>query len=575
MGHFQTSITFDSAGTNKTYTTSANQSVFLVKYNCNNIFQWCLRVSGTAQYSYAAGCVKARKNSLFLITSFQSSATIISSNNNSTTKTGTGTYSGLVLKINANGVLSWANTIESSAGKVELDDIEISQSGSIYIAGLYTGTTATAYGQNSTSVTTGSNLGFSDALMVKYNSLGEAVWKLTGGGSGDDVAGYFVSDYNGNLYASGQYSCCGTASSTFGSFTLSNGTGWATWISKIDTSGSYSWIIGQTGDYGCAGGLQVDEKNYLYFTGNFKSTKTVKSWSATGYTKSISSNGGTDIVLAKYTPAGELLWAKSFGSAGDDYSHRSFYRKGKFYVHAMIAGSVSITQGSTTYTFTNAGNTDDILTVYDSSGVFLGGSIISGTGSEKSNALEFSDIGKLMIGGYFDGTIATNSLSLTSSGGQDGYMYIFDSTNVNTSLIFNRTDYVCLGDSIKIRTGLSAGTYQWTPAATLNDASVVSPYAKPATNAVYVLKYTNAQGCIYYDTARIYVDTISISVSSNTSICQYDSVQINAAGGNSYTWSPTTGLSNPNIANPFARPSVTTTYNCNGEERGLHCKRFC
>lgn len=37
-------------------------------------------------------------------------------------------------------------------------------------------------------------------------------------------------------------------------------------------------------------------------------------------------------------------------------------------------------------------------------------------------------------------------------------------------------------------------------------------------------------------------------------------VQLNAFGGNSFTWSPVDGLSNPNIANPIASPTVTTTY---------------
>jgi hypothetical protein len=38
------------------------------------------------------------------------------------------------------------------------------------------------------------------------------------------------------------------------------------------------------------------------------------------------------------------------------------------------------------------------------------------------------------------------------------------------------------------------------------------------------------------------------------------SAQLNATGGVSYSWDPTTGLSDPNIANPVAQPSVTTTY---------------
>jgi gliding motility-associated-like protein len=43
-------------------------------------------------------------------------------------------------------------------------------------------------------------------------------------------------------------------------------------------------------------------------------------------------------------------------------------------------------------------------------------------------------------------------------------------------------------------------------------------------------------------------------------ICEGTSVQLNASGGTSYSWSPTIGLSDPNVANPIASPTVTTLY---------------
>jgi len=39
-----------------------------------------------------------------------------------------------------------------------------------------------------------------------------------------------------------------------------------------------------------------------------------------------------------------------------------------------------------------------------------------------------------------------------------------------------------------------------------------------------------------------------------------ESTQLNATGGVQYSWYPTTGLSDPNIADPIAQPPVTTTY---------------
>lgn len=52
----------------------------------------------------------------------------------------------------------------------------------------------------------------------------------------------------------------------------------------------------------------------------------------------------------------------------------------------------------------------------------------------------------------------------------------------------------------------------------------------------------------------------SYGISPDTSICRGSSITLTAFGGVSYRWTPTTGLSNPNIASPVASPSVTTLY---------------
>ncbi|MBL4705155.1 MAG: hypothetical protein JKY54_11575 [Flavobacteriales bacterium] len=58
---------------------------------------------------------------------------------------------------------------------------------------------------------------------------------------------------------------------------------------------------------------------------------------------------------------------------------------------------------------------------------------------------------------------------------------------------------------------------------------------------------------------RVYASTYA---GEDSTICGggLDSTQLNASGGAVYSWSPTTGLSNPNIANPWAKPTVTTAY---------------
>ncbi|MCW3084963.1 MAG: repeat-containing protein [Bacteroidetes bacterium] len=51
-----------------------------------------------------------------------------------------------------------------------------------------------------------------------------------------------------------------------------------------------------------------------------------------------------------------------------------------------------------------------------------------------------------------------------------------------------------------------------------------------------------------------------VTINNNDTICKGTTIQLNANGGFSYSWSPATHLSNPNIANPIASPDSTTTY---------------
>lgn len=51
-----------------------------------------------------------------------------------------------------------------------------------------------------------------------------------------------------------------------------------------------------------------------------------------------------------------------------------------------------------------------------------------------------------------------------------------------------------------------------------------------------------------------------LTVSNDTSICIGDSIMLFAQGGMNYQWTPSTGLSNINISNPIATPSLLTKY---------------
>ena len=112
------------------------------------------------------------------------------------------------------------------------------------------------------------------------------------------------------------------------------------------------------------------------------------------------------------------------------------------------------------------------------------------------------------------------------------------------------------------------GSYLWTPATGLSDPTIANPVATPPppNTIAYTVTVTSPFQCS--STASLAVSFYPAphaNAGVDTSVCLnpisfHDSVQLHPTGGVSYQWSPATGLDNPNIANPLARPSGNTTY---------------
>ena len=121
-------------------------------------------------------------------------------------------------------------------------------------------------------------------------------------------------------------------------------------------------------------------------------------------------------------------------------------------------------------------------------------------------------------------------------------------------------------------------TYRWEPADKVVNPNAASTQTISLTSSVqFTLTATSAQGdCMDSDQVNINVEGAAMSAFAtvdNSSICDTETAQLNitAAGGTgsfTYSWEPTAGLSNPNIANPVFTPgtidvpSQSYTYVC-------------
>ncbi len=125
---------------------------------------------------------------------------------------------------------------------------------------------------------------------------------------------------------------------------------------------------------------------------------------------------------------------------------------------------------------------------------------------------------------------------------------------------------ICTGTTAQLL-ATGATTYVWSPAAGLSNPNIPNPVATVIASTTYTVIGTNANNCSDTDDVTITVNPIPVvTAGSNQSICPGTTAQLQAAGAVSYVWTPTTGLSNPNISNPIASPAATTTYTVTGTD---------
>jgi len=138
-----------------------------------------------------------------------------------------------------------------------------------------------------------------------------------------------------------------------------------------------------------------------------------------------------------------------------------------------------------------------------------------------------------------------------------------------SSLVITNDTSICIASSVNLTVTItdSAGfpapyTFLWSPAAGLSCTACQSPVASPASTTTYMVMVTDSSGA--QDSAFVTVTIFSIppvaDAGLDTTICEKDTVQLNASGGAYYSWNPGTGLSDSTIANPLANPVTTTIY---------------
>ncbi|KAA5534549.1 T9SS type A sorting domain-containing protein [Taibaiella lutea] len=212
-----------------------------------------------------------------------------------------------LVKFNAAGNRVWATYYGGNAEDIGRN-VATDDSGNVYLSGQTASTSNIASGgvQN----TYGG--GVYDAFLVKFNSAGTRVWASYYGGNQAENSYRCLPDSAGNVYLMGQTSstaniASGGAQNTFG------GGIYDAFLVKFNTLGTvilWGTYFGGTGQERFSNGI-IDYAGNVIATGFSGSSGLANG----GFQNTLGSSFDNDAILAKFNPAGGLVWSSYFGGA--------------------------------------------------------------------------------------------------------------------------------------------------------------------------------------------------------------------------------------------------------------------
>lgn len=277
---------------------NGNSSFFIAKFDSAGNVIWARGPDkGYSQAGY--GIAVDALGNCYLAGQFSGTNTV-----GGTNLTSRGSSDVMLLKYNANGDLLWAqqgggNSLDAGAG------VTVDSQGNVYLLAVIRSTNAT-FGNFSFSVK-GTNLD-QDIIIAKYDSTGNIAWAQQFGGTDLDGGSGIALDKADNVFVTGGFS---SSNLVFGATTLTN-TGLmiygTLYLAKLANDGTPLWAKAIRGSYMQGSqGVAVDFAGNSYIAGFFQSSNLV--FDATVITNTEGGfENGADIFVAKYDPAGNLLW---------------------------------------------------------------------------------------------------------------------------------------------------------------------------------------------------------------------------------------------------------------------------
>lgn len=287
----------------ETFVSNGGEDILITQTDNAGNYKWSKQFGGKRdEYVYA---IKTDVYGNIYISGQFSTETVLGND----TFTGGSSYSIFLLKLDKTGAAVWSRAIIDGVNNHIQNNVAIDNAGNVYMSAsimISDGDTLTLgqfkFPGNSSE----------DIYLIKYNTNGDIIWAKREGGNYDDRTYGIAIDANNNIYTSGYF----TDTSYFGGIIhISKTKNNSIYFAKYDSSGNLQYLKTPTaGGIGTGLDITVANDGYLYLCGQLADTTT--------FGNSTISPKSTVAILVKYSPDGNVVWAKQY--PGD--AHRSAFR---------------------------------------------------------------------------------------------------------------------------------------------------------------------------------------------------------------------------------------------------------
>ncbi len=479
----------------------------------------------------------------------------------------------LVFKWDSNGSFVWAKLM----GGTSIDkgyDIYADASGNVYTTGTFSSTADFDPGPGNYYLTSD---GWDDIFVSKLDVNGNFIWAKQFGGTDNGYGKGITADASGNVYITGSFQ--GTVDFDPGPGILEYFGGGNTdiFLVSLNSSGDLNWAneFGSGSSSSGEGGYGItSDANYIYVVGVFVWTSDFDP--GTGISN-LNSVGGDDIFVAKYDFSGNFIWAKSMGGSTDsDYGLSvKVDASGNVYTAGYFQSTVDFNTGYQINNLTSSGQTDAFVLKMSQCTNTTHTITTTACDSYTLNSQTYTTSGT-----YYQYQI--------NSQGCDSIITINLTVNQSPAISTQPVSYnKCINSNVMLE--ITAGgtmplSYSWQL-----DGSLISGETNSAINlnnlqlsddGIYTCVVTNVCGSTTSDNAVIKVIQLSVDPGPDSTFCNDNAIQMQATASSNYPsesgtlqylWSPSTGLSNTNTANPMAQPLADQNYSVTvSDQIGCH-----